>query len=342
MRDDGSFINTFHDFTKAQQACRALEVEHGLRRLPSAALGVGSRGLTYAELQLQERTGREPSRRILERHVRAAAAMAVTEADFVRHLRAEGIRVAPFYAAGGTALVVGYKVALAGEGERFFGGGHLAKDLTLPRLRSRWGGSPEATAQAVAVWRGSGCRVGQPRRPADYEVVVHRAVSELRFMNQRLRTVPLGDVRGWADAAGELAGVLSAWSMAGGNDRDPIVQTVAVLSNLAQLRTRGRRGQSGRRLVAPHAATAARWLTSGHLRPDLTVELLGLLRLLGRAAMDYGQPRIAGQINGFADRFGGMSRRSETIGSWPAARRPSAFEGQHGSRQPHSDRGPRG
>ncbi|MTD15431.1 relaxase [Nakamurella sp. YIM 132087] len=336
VRDDGSFINTFHDFTKAQQACRALEVEHGLRRLQSATLGVGSRGLTYAELQLQERTGREPSRRILERYVRAAATMAMTEAEFVQHLRAEGVRVAPYYAAGGTSAVVGYKVALAGEGERFFGGGHLAKDLTLPRLRSRWGDSPDATAQAVAVWRGTPPTVGHPQRPADLQMVVHRAVTELRSMNQRQRTVPLGDVRGWADAAGELAGVLAAWSLAADwDDRDPIVETIAVLSNLAQLRAPRRRGHGGRRPFSPHAAIAARSLPSAG-RPDLIVELLGVLRLVGRAAKDCGQPRVAAQIHDFAGRSGDMSRRSETVGG-SAASLSSAFERRYRSLQPRSD-----
>jgi hypothetical protein len=83
-------------------------------------------------------------------------------------LREHGLQVRPRYAEGGTSKVVGYSVRLAG-GEHarvravWFGGGRLARDLTLPALRRGWGQDHGEETRAVEVW---GSRSGVGRRSA--------------------------------------------------------------------------------------------------------------------------------------------------------------------------------
>ena len=95
--------------------------------------------------------------------MRVAGAGAGSEAEFVRVLRADGVLVRPRFAAGRDDQVVGYSVALAPAAGRepvWHAGGKVAKDLTLPRLRSDGGW----TAAGSRGDRGVAARV--PRRAA--------------------------------------------------------------------------------------------------------------------------------------------------------------------------------
>ena len=132
----------------------------GWRRAPAQA---GSRGLKHGELAADRRRGRQlgdrgehperSSRQTLERIVRACATASRDESEFIRRLRDEGDPLRPRYAEGGTDKVVGYSVRLPGaeEGPRrsvWYGGGRLARDLTLPALRRSWGQDEQARAAA--------------------------------------------------------------------------------------------------------------------------------------------------------------------------------------------------
>ncbi len=99
-------------------------------------------GLSRAEL---ERTAREQlaeaPRITLARLVREASVASKDEAEFVRRLRGSGALLRPRFETGGKEAVVGYSVALRsreGDTPIWFGGGKLAKDLTLPHLRQFW------------------------------------------------------------------------------------------------------------------------------------------------------------------------------------------------------------
>jgi hypothetical protein len=77
------------------------------------------------------------------------------EAEFVRLLRGTGALVRARFEAGGKDAVVGYSVALRtpdGTTPIWFGGGKLAKDLTLPHLRQFWEVSKDDQRAAVAEW----------------------------------------------------------------------------------------------------------------------------------------------------------------------------------------------
>ena len=82
----------------------------------------------------------------LRREVCTAAAGAGSEREFFARLRAAEVLVRKRYSMVKPGQVTGYAVGLSGHTARdggvvWYGGGKLAADLTLPKLRARWIGS---------------------------------------------------------------------------------------------------------------------------------------------------------------------------------------------------------
>jgi hypothetical protein len=78
----------------------------------------------------------------------------------VRALREHQVGVRPRYGEGGRTTVVGYSVRLPGPDTGpdrvvWFGGGRLARDLTLPALRAGWQQDAVEQAAAVREWSSS-------------------------------------------------------------------------------------------------------------------------------------------------------------------------------------------
>jgi hypothetical protein len=157
-RLDGFSEPARDDYLKARDAARSIEERLGLARTAPADR-TAARGLTAAELRKAARLGRaEPPRVRLLRLVRAAVAHTGDEAAFAAWLRHAGLLVRLRDEGDGP---IGYAVALprdttAGRRPVWFGGGRLAADLTLPRLRERWTGRacwtvPVAVPVASAV-----------------------------------------------------------------------------------------------------------------------------------------------------------------------------------------------
>jgi hypothetical protein len=233
VAEDGSKASVHNDRPRAQNACRELEQQFGLRRLEARTREAGSRGLKHGELAADRRRGRQlgdrdehserSSRQTLERIVRACASASRDETEFVRRLRDEGVRCRPRLAEGGTDEVVGYSVRLpgAGEGSRrtiWYGGGRLARDLTLPALRRSWGQSEDAQQRAAPEWKSKA--PAKPRSTAERQAELeqralawHRCTMELEHVRRQLRATG-GDPAAIAHAAREGAGVLAAWSIA--------------------------------------------------------------------------------------------------------------------------------
>lgn len=303
VREDGTFVDTHRDFARAQQASREIETELGLRQLQGPQVGLGAKGLTGAELNLSGRTGREPSRVTLERAVRAAATMSVTEADFVAAVRGMDIRIAPYFAAGRSDVVAGYKVGLKGPGERMFGGGHLSKDLSLPRLRLRWEDTPQAHLEAAKQWRRSDreTRVGgaAPKRPAPRPV--DEINQRLFRIEQRLATVRPDDVETWGQIAGDTAGILAAWSRSReGDTPGPLAAAAAATRQLGQSH---RWAITGRRTIRPTSTDAAllahQFTIGGHGAVGQAIfmrQLTNTLFAIHQAALAMKQARIAESI----------------------------------------------
>ena len=255
VAEDGSKAGVHNDRPRAQQACRELEQQFGLRRLEARTRQAGSRGLKHGELAADRRRGRQPgdrgehpersSRQTLERIVRACATASRDESEFIRWLHDEGVQVRPRYAEGGTDVVVGYSVRLPGadDGPRrsvWYGGGRLARDLTLPALRRGWRQDEEARGRAVAGWSSSTqARLRSPEeRQAELEqrgLLWHRCTAELELVRQQLRAAG-NDPAAIAQAAREGAGVLAAWSVAQeGEQPEALARAARELARSAEL-----------------------------------------------------------------------------------------------------------
>ena len=165
VREDGTKVDTYRDWPRTQDACRELERRHGLlvvvgrddgrgrdRSTQRGELFTAARAADVPQGGVKQATRDgviEPASARLERIVRACSTAAATEADFVHAVRREGVLIRPRYGAGDTSDVIGYSVALqpppgtSGSAQTphktiWYGGGKLAKDLTLPRLRRCW------------------------------------------------------------------------------------------------------------------------------------------------------------------------------------------------------------
>ncbi|MFF0520702.1 relaxase/mobilization nuclease domain-containing protein [Actinomadura nitritigenes] len=142
-RSDGFRPEVWNDGYRVRDACRAMEQRYGLRSTAPADR-TAARRPKRGETEKAVRRGKAvPSRTLLHRTVQTAAASARSEEEFFDHLKAEGVLVRQRYSQRTTGQVTGYAVALAddvnAEGQPiWYGGGKLAADLTLPRLRRRW------------------------------------------------------------------------------------------------------------------------------------------------------------------------------------------------------------
>jgi hypothetical protein len=195
--------------------------------------------------------------------VRACAAAAGDEAEFVRRVRRSvpDVRIRPRFAKGSTTDVTGYSVALR-DGPAagvWYGGGHLARDLTLTRLRADWPATPETAAAAVSEWTAA-CRDtptvarGRETLTPDPQMWA-RYTTEVTALREQLRSVPCDDRDLWAHVARETAGAFAAWSQSiEGGAPGPLADTARILARSAQLRAHQVRPQ---RAALPSARGAA-------------------------------------------------------------------------------------
>ncbi len=240
VRADGSRVDTWQSKRTLSTLCADLERTYGLT-VAEGREGRGMPGLSRAEL---ERTAREQlaeaPRITLARLVRAVSVASKDEAEFVRRLRGSGALLRPRYASGGRKEVVGYSVALgsrAGDAPIWFGGGKLAKDLTLPHLRQHWETTAQERQAAVLEW--SATKSVAPGReallgtPNDWK----RALAGIGRANERLQAVSVSDLAAWRGAARETAGVFAAWSRrVEGDSPGPLAACADALARSAQIR----------------------------------------------------------------------------------------------------------
>ncbi|MFS3130650.1 relaxase/mobilization nuclease domain-containing protein [Nocardioides sp. Bht2] len=246
VREDGTrWDGRYRDFRNAQEACRALEVRHGLQTVAGPDLGLAERGEKPAERAKAARAGRDQTApKELAERVRAAAVAASSEAEWVRAVRADGMVLKPFFAKGTTDVVTGYRVSLKpdtyGSGFAFYGGKTLGQDLSLPRLREMWGAASVDQASAAAREWQAAFR-GQPATDAAPKMGIEGRASQSaaeRFQefNQRLASTPYGDRAAWSDAARDVAGTLSSWARYDHDLAPDLRRAAAVLGRSAQLK----------------------------------------------------------------------------------------------------------
>lgn len=199
-----------------------------------------------AERARATRAGAEVGVHRLERTVRAAATASLDEAEFVRRLRRGGVLVRPRFAAGRDDVVAGYSVALRPEQGKqvvWYGGGRLASDLTLPRMREGWPDSVHAAQGAVDEWKATAknpwqYRAASPGREesAPDPQLWKQYTAEMKQLRAQMREVPIDDRASWAHLARDTAGAFAAWSQRVEVTPGPLAQTARDLSRTAQIR----------------------------------------------------------------------------------------------------------
>jgi hypothetical protein len=144
VRQDGRTAWAWKDKTNSRRVARELEARFGLRATgPSDR--TSHRQPAPKETSKARRLGRAlTTRDELRRRVRAVVAVSLSEEEFFARLRDDGVlvkvRVSPTNAAEVTGYAVGLPTARDGVGEPvWFAASHLATDLSLPKLRIRWG-----------------------------------------------------------------------------------------------------------------------------------------------------------------------------------------------------------
>jgi hypothetical protein len=192
-----------NDFYRLGEALRDVEREYGLRVLDRADR-TAAKSLTRAEMERSAHSGREPDRAVLYRHVRAAAAAARSEEEFLAALKARGVLVRLRHSAVRPGEVTGYAVAVDHRPDRpvWFSGGKLAADLTLPKLRRRWAG-PRLTGRGMGDPPARAVLAREALRAA------RAARSEPEFFALLERAGLLARLRAAPDQAGRPAG----WSV---------------------------------------------------------------------------------------------------------------------------------
>lgn len=295
VREDGTKWSPWYDQRKAQRACNMLEHRYGLLVVESRERGRGSRCDSAAAQNAAKRAGASRTdRAILEERLRTAATASASEADFVRRARRLGVRLHPRFARGRTDIVVGYSAALRtehGQQTRWWGGGRIARDLTLTHLRTRWEDTPTSALEAVEAWKGH-----YPKRaPYDGPLWEDR-IRALEHFRAHLEQLSPTDHVGLANASADVAGLLHAQAITartpGG--RDMLERTAVQVGRCAQLKTRPadkRLVDVGARMASDlalsiAAATNPRMaaVTLAHTTVDLVQAIADLHEAAGQAA----------------------------------------------------------
>ena len=151
-RQDACRAHLHNEYYRIGEALRDLEAEYGLVAVVRADR-TAARAPGRAETEKAVRAGQgEPPRVTLRRHVQAAAAAARSEPEFFASLAHRGVQVQLRYSSREPGEVTGYAVTMDGSRTAagqpvWFGGGQLAPDLTLPKLRGRWPGPDHGSRQ---------------------------------------------------------------------------------------------------------------------------------------------------------------------------------------------------
>ncbi|WP_433234892.1 relaxase/mobilization nuclease domain-containing protein [Actinomadura nitritigenes] len=184
-RSDGVRPEVWNDGYRVRDACRAMEDHFGLRSTAPADR-TAARRPKRGETEKAVRRGQDvPSRTLLRRAVQTAAAGARSENEFLARLDAEDIMVRRRFSQRTDGEVTGYAVALPGDVNAdgqpvWFGGGKLAADLTLPKIRRRWTSADGSVRTPSAVRTLDGRHLSARTKRVLLRTAVRRAADESR------------------------------------------------------------------------------------------------------------------------------------------------------------------
>ena len=323
-RQDGARPQFWNDYYRVREACHAAEERHGLRRTAPADRTAGRRP-SRAEHEKARRQGRpEAPRLTLRRAVATAAAGSGSEEEFFARLGEAGVLVRARYSTRHPGQVTGYAFALPGDTARaggavWFGGGKLAADLSLPKLRARWDG-----ASPAGQWR---IELTARERNAIWE----HAARTAHGARERIRWCAVTDPAAAADAAWAASDALHAAAAALGSPAlrqaaDSYARAARMPYARAPCRTRE---GSGLRQAARLLSRAA---MTGQLPGSAQAQLLTQLGELVVAVIELRQAqRHAEQAATGRRAAGATPRRAQAAG--PADREPRRPVGPAGRRR---------
>jgi hypothetical protein len=216
-RQDGTQPRFWNDFYRVREACRSAEEQLGLRATPPADRTAARRPGRAETEQAARRGWDEPPRVTLRRHVCGAAAGAPTEREFFDQLASAGVLIRKRYSAQHPGQVTGYAVGLPhhmgrGGGVIWYGGGKLAADLALPKLRGRWerhSRSAERSGGHVPrVEAGTGRLAADGLTVGERELIYGHAARQAAHAAEHIRYCARRDPGRAADAAWAAADAL--------------------------------------------------------------------------------------------------------------------------------------
>ena len=302
IREDGTKWSKWQDMVKASAACNKLERKYGLEVIEGREHARSARADTAADLQASARRGQDRTdREILLPRVRAAAAAATSERDFVLRLRELGVRARPRFARGRTDVVEGYSVALhkpKGQDAQWYAGGKIARDLTLTRLRTRWPDTPASAQLAVDTWRDAWKGMLPARETVASSTQLQARAVALEVYRTRLAGIDPTDATALADATTDVAGLLAAVAHGyepGTPERAMMERASRAVGRHAQTKTRSTESNP----TSDAIVLAAGLISTAHMRPGFSsgvLVALSALRLAGALADLYrqeGQTRTA-------------------------------------------------
>jgi hypothetical protein len=147
VRQDGRTAWAWKDKANSRRVARDLEERYGLVAT-SPSDRTSHRQPQPKETSKARRLGRTlTTRDELRRRVRAVVAASMSEEEFFARLGDDGVLVKLRPSQINPDEITGYSVGLPTERDKagepvWFGASHLAADLSLPKLRSRWGTAP--------------------------------------------------------------------------------------------------------------------------------------------------------------------------------------------------------
>lgn len=303
VREDGTVASLSNDY-RALSELRA-EMEAYFELTPTNSRGAGrapaERDAAEAATK-RSQSGVEPRRPVptpaqrasLARTVRAAANGATSEADFVTRMRRAGLLARPRWATGSRTDVVGYAVAAKptdrNQTPTWSSGGKLARDLSLPAVRQRWGQPTTTQRQAdIHAWRPPKWRratIPPPEPTALRTEAWDHAQQVVADARTQLAGVTPGDGAAWAsasrEAAGTLAGLVARVDGARGRQLAAAADACAQAAVVEHGQPRGRRCPQVSRMAGAARVATDVWI-AGHGGATGVAQLVSQLQRLTEA-----------------------------------------------------------
>lgn len=282
VRGDGTVADTYRDWPRWRQWCLEVEQRLDLTRTSPANKTAPIRA-TRAEQEKATRQRRpEPSRELLRKAVRAAAAEASSAPEFITLLeQTPHVVVQPRW--DPQQRLTGYRVAVrtdwsntSPDSRVWFGGSSLAHDLSAPKLTARWTGTPQPARTEAEI----------RRRPDELLTRATQAVDNARrHLAGRVTAGDASEGSGGDDIAHATADMLIAVARTlGGPTPGVLAEVVLVYERAAMTPHRGQPVWWSE--VAAALRTAARdLLKAGMFSPRNSTGLLAAALILALVAL---------------------------------------------------------